>query len=171
MPRTGLLRISLSIFLIAAGIVSGSTGPALAQSSLANGRGNPAIQLRNAGRVRTISIAAIEALPQSELTGRVSPDEPVATCQGALLSDVVDAIGATKTDRITVRASDGYAADIPRKDWKTWPILVATRCSGHRLTVRQRGPARILYPATLYPELANRTYVDRSVWMIAEIEW
>ena len=59
MPRTGLLRISLSIFLIAAGIVSGSTGPALAQSSLANGRGNPAIQLRNAGRVRTISIAAI----------------------------------------------------------------------------------------------------------------
>ena len=171
MARTRLLAIVLAALLISAVNICGRTGVASAQSSFENEPKSPVIQLRNAGRVRAISIADLEALPQSELTGSVSTDEPVTTCQGALLRDVVQAIGAGKTDRIVVRASDGYAADIPRKDWERWPVLMATRCGGRRLTVRQRGPARILYPTALYPELSERTYVNRSVWLIAEIEW
>lgn len=162
-------------FLFALTLVTGTVisipEVAQAQALLAKKSEAAAIKLRHAGWIRSISIDEIEALPRTEISGRVSPDEPLMTCQGALLSDVVEQIGAGKSDRVIVRASDGYAADIPRKDWETWPVVVATRCGGQRLSVRQRGPARIFYPVHQDPDLAARTYVDRSIWLIAEIEW
>lgn len=120
---------------------------------------------------RPISIAAIERLPMVELDGRATPDEPTTRFQGPLLKDVLNLIGAADASQITVRASDGYAAEIPRQDWERWPLVLATRAEGKPLTVRRRGPARILYPSSLYSDLTQRIYVDRSIWLLSEIEW
>lgn len=129
------------------------------------------ILLRHDGATRDLTIEEIERLPTVEIQGNASPDEPVITFQGVLLSDLVEMIGAGEAESLVVRASDGYSADIPREDWERWPVVVATRIGQERLTLRQRGPARIIYPVDRYPELDGRTYVDRSVWLIVEIEW
>lgn len=129
------------------------------------------ILLTQGGATRDLAIEEIERLPMVEIEGRASPDEPMTVFQGVLLSDLVRMIGADEASGLIVRASDGYSADIPREDWERWPIVVATRVGQERLTVRRRGPARIIYPIVRYPELDTRAYIDRSVWLIAEIEW
>ena len=91
--------------------------------------------------------------------------------QGVLLSDVLRLVGAHEAEAVTLRASDGYAADVPREDWERWPLVLATRADGELLDARARGPARLLYPVHLHPELDDRIYVDRSVWLLSEIEW
>lgn len=129
------------------------------------------ILLRHGGVTRDLSLDEIERLPMVEIRGRASPDEPLIEFRGVLLSEFVRMIGASEAKGLVVRASDGYSADIPRGDWERWPIVVATRAGQDRLTLRQRGPARIIYPVDQYPELDTRTYADRSVWLIVEIEW
>lgn len=129
------------------------------------------ILANNGGKIRPVTIAEIEALPMVELEGRASPEEPLTRFQGVLLKDVLKLIGADGVDEVTVRASDDYAAEIPREDWERWPIILATRTGGKLLTTRQRGPARILYPTELFPETTERAYADRSVWLISEIQW
>lgn len=160
------LRLVLAIATLALWTIA-----ALApHGSLANPE-QPRLLLRDGGATRDLPLAELDALTQVEITGRTSPDEPIASFQGVLLRDVVALIGAAEADQIVVRASDGYSAVIPREDWTRWPVVLATRRDGKPLTVRQRGPARILYPTRDHPELATRTYTDRSVWLVAEIEW
>lgn len=129
------------------------------------------ILLRQDGATRDLTIEEIERLPMVEVEGRATADEPIVTFRGVLLSDLVRLIGAEEASGLIVRASDGYSAEIPRAHWERWPVVVATRVGQERLTVRQRGPARIIYPIVRYPELDAREYIDRSVWLIAEIEW
>ncbi|MEJ8474046.1 molybdopterin-dependent oxidoreductase [Roseibium sp. H3510] len=106
-----------------------------------------------------------------EFIGRTSTDESDMLFQGVLLRDFVDLIGAEDANQITVRASDGHAASLPREDWQRWPIVLVTRAKGKSLTIRQRGPARIVYPSKRYPDLTKQIYDDRSVWLIRNIEW
>lgn len=152
--------------LLAAPVTAQATGASPSDRATAG-----QILLRHDGATRDLTIEEIESLPKVEIQGNASPDEPVTMFQGVLLSDLVEMIGAGEAKGLIVRASDGYSADIPREDWERWPIVVATRVGQERLTLRQRGPARIIYPVDRYPELDGRTYIDRSVWLIVEIEW
>lgn len=127
--------------------------------------------ITHAGTARTVTLAEFETLPLFELTGRTSPDEEPTRFQGVLLRDALRLAGAESARQITLRASDGYAIEIPREDWETWPVLLATRAEGQPITVRQRGPARILYPQGLYPDLQKRVYTDRSIWLLTELDW
>ncbi|WP_249690598.1 hypothetical protein [Stappia sp. WLB 29] len=156
-----------TVVLLAATLTAQATGVSPSDSATAAGY----ILLTQDGVTRDLAIEEIERLPTVEIQGNASPDEPVTTFRGVLLSDLVEMIGAGEAEGLIVRASDGYSADIPREDWERWPIVVATRVGQERLTLRQRGPARIVYPIARYPELDGRTYVDRSVWLIVEIEW
>ncbi|SDU35775.1 hypothetical protein [Stappia sp. ES.058] len=166
-----VLRILAVVFCCS--VFLAGTVPVRASDASEQGPGNAAhILLTQEGTTRKLAIDEIERrLPTVEIEGRASPDEPVTAFQGVLLSDLVRMIGAGEAEILVVRASDGYAADIPRKDWGSWPIVFATRADGAPLTLRKRGPARIIYPVDRYPELAGRTYIDRSVWLITEIEW
>jgi hypothetical protein len=167
MPVLRILAVVFCSFVFSAGSV-----PARASDVSEQGPGTAApVLLTREGTTRELTIDEIERLPTVEIEGRASPDEPVTAFQGVLLSDLARMIGADDAEILIVRASDGYAADIPREDWERWPVVFATRANGAPLTLRKRGPARIIYPVDRYPELAGRTYIDRSVWLITEIEW
>ena len=120
---------------------------------------------------RTVSITDIERLPMHEVPSGLSLDREGTLFQGPLLADVLALIGADGADAVTLRGADGYGARIPREDWERWPLVLVTRADGEPLGTRARGPARLLYPVHLHPELDDRIYVDRSVWLLAEIEW
>lgn len=165
-----VLRILAVIFC--GGVFLAGSLTARATDVAKQGPGNAAhILLTREGETRQLAIDEIERLSMVEIAGRASPDEAVTAFQGVLLSDLARMIGAGEAEVLVVRGSDGYAADIPRQDWERWPIVFATRADGAPLTLRKRGPARIIYPVDRHPELVGRTYIDRSVWLITEIEW
>ncbi|MGJ3261657.1 MAG: molybdopterin-dependent oxidoreductase [Salinarimonas sp.] len=129
------------------------------------------IRVGPASSGRALSIAEIERLPMVEIPSALFFDPKGMVFQGVLLSDVLRLVGAHEEEAVTLRASDGYAAEIPREDWERWPLVLATRADGELLDARARGPARLLYPVHVDPELDGRVYVDRSVWLLSEIEW
>ncbi len=129
------------------------------------------LTIKTGNSVREVALADLETLPMHEVTASITVEEPIKTFEGILLRDVLAYLGALDAEEITVRGDDAYAASIPQKDWKTWPVLLATRSEGKPLTLRQRGPARVIYPMQDFEELNHRRYRNRSVWMVQEIQW
>ncbi|MGP9821584.1 molybdopterin-dependent oxidoreductase [Salinarimonas sp. NSM] len=132
---------------------------------------SPEIRVGPVAYARTVSIAEIERLPMVEVPSGLSMDREGTLFQGPLLADVLALIGADGVDAVVLRGADGYGARIPREDWERWPLVLATRAHGEPLGIRERGPARLIYPMHRHPELDDRIYIDRSVWLLAEIEW
>lgn len=95
-------------------------------------------------------------------------DGAVQDVAGPLVRDVLAAAGVTGT-KITARALDGYELDIPMEDVQNFDVLAATEVDGKPLSVRDRGPAWIVYPTVDHPELKDALYEARSVWQIKEL--
>jgi hypothetical protein len=119
---------------------------------------------------RTVPITEIETLPMTSIATETGWAETAGTFEGVLLKDVLARLGAADAASITVRAVDGYSAVIPREHWLKYPVLLATRADGHPLERRDRGPARIIYPVSVVPELSDTEFANRSVWLITRIE-
>ena len=71
--------------------------------------------------------------------------------------------------KITARALDGYELDIPMEDVQGYDVIAATEVDGKPLSVRDRGPAWIVYPTVDHPELRDSLYEARSVWQLKEL--
>lgn len=121
---------------------------------------------------QSVSLSSLEqSLPMYAVKGLASPDETLTEYQGVLMSDVLRKVGASEAKVLTLRATDGYAVEIARKDWEKWPLLIATRHEDAPLKLRSRGPARLIYPIELYPEISRAYVYNKSIWMLEVIEW
>lgn len=89
--------------------------------------------------------------------------------KGVLMRDLVKYAGGKGTS-IKLIALDGYAMDIPMSDFENYDAVVATEIDGKPLSVREHGPAWLIYPASQHPELKDTVYESRSVWQIKTIE-
>lgn len=87
---------------------------------------------------------------------------------GALMRDILRAAGASGT-KVVVTALDGYEMEIPTSDFDEFDVIAATEMDGTRLTVRELGPAWIVYPNIDNPDLTSQLYASRSVWQIKKI--
>lgn len=92
----------------------------------------------------------------------------VQDVSGPLLRDVFAAAGVSGT-KITARALDGYELDIPMEDVQNFDVVAAIEVDGKPLSVRDRGPAWIVYPTVDHPELKDALYEARSVWQLKEL--
>lgn len=89
--------------------------------------------------------------------------------KGVLMRDLVKYSGG-KGQAVKLTALDGYAMDIPMTDFETYDAIVATEIDGKPLSVRDHGPAWLIYPASQHPELNDTVYESRAVWQIKTIE-
>lgn len=89
--------------------------------------------------------------------------------KGVLMRDLVKYAGG-QGNSVKIIALDGYAMDIPMSDFNKYDAVVATEIDGKPLTVRDHGPAWLIYPASQHPELKDTVYESRSVWQIKTIE-
>lgn len=120
----------------------------------------------SAGQTRNFSLPDIERLGTYRLyTETFWPGEG-GNYEGVLLKDLLATVNIEGVDAILVEAIDGYAQSLPRRDWERWPTLVATRKEGQPMTVRNKGPLRIIFPMESDPELQNRDMGAHWVWMI-----
>jgi len=85
------------------------------------------------------------------------------------MRDLVKYSGET-SHSVRLTALDGYAMDLPMSDFEKYDAVVATEMDGKPLSVRDHGPAWLVYPASDHPELKDTVYDSRSVWQIKTIE-
>lgn len=95
-------------------------------------------------------------------------DEAVRHVSGPLIRDVIKASGAPMGDLI-LKAFDGYEVVLPASDYKNIDVILAYKIDGKRFSLRERGPAWVVYPNEAYPELKGELYASRSVWQMSEI--
>jgi hypothetical protein len=86
---------------------------------------------------------------------------------GPLLSTLLDVAGARGTTLHCLALND-YNVDVPTSDATRYPVLVATRADGKRMTVAHYGPVRIIYP-TKGARLSKAVYDPRWIWQLYEI--
>lgn len=90
--------------------------------------------------------------------------------RGVLMRDLAKFVGAN-SETVKLTALDGYALDIPMSDFATYDAVVATEIDGKPLSVRDKGPAWLIYPASDHAELKDTVYESRMVWQIKSIEF
>jgi len=87
---------------------------------------------------------------------------------GVLLRDVLShCIDYDRVSQLVVVGLDGYSAVIDAEVLDEWPVLLATRCEGARMSVGSGGPTRIILPYDRYPNLADARTI--SVWNIESV--
>ncbi len=90
------------------------------------------------------------------------------TFKGALLRDILDAIGAKGTE-LKASAVNDYSVTLPIKDIYEYDIIIAYEKDGALMTIREKGPLWIIYPWSEKPELKTEVHHSRSIWQLNQI--
>jgi hypothetical protein len=153
--------------LVAAGLAFGLAGPALAGQPIYVITGNIAAEH---GPAKAIAAEDLETIGYREIDTRVlTLGDQKRHVKGVLARDVIKYAGG-KGESLKIQALDGYAIDIPMSDIEDYDVVIATEIDGKKLSVRDRGPAWMIYPVSQHPELDESVYESRSVWQIKSIE-
>jgi hypothetical protein len=121
------------------------------------------------GKSQPIGPSEIAAIGETEISTKVitlgDGKHAVRGVLGRALLDYVKAEG----DTIEIVALDGYTMDIPVDDLRRYDVVLATSIDGKTLSVRDKGPAWLIYPVSSHKELDDTIYESRSVWQIKTI--
>lgn len=122
-----------------------------------NGRGEVRLDRR---MLETIGMHALNT--RSYSTGKR------AVWRGVLMRDLLAYVGA-RGQEIEAVALDNYRMTIPRSDFETYDVILALEHNGDPLTVRTRGPSRLIYPFDQHEELRSHDYGMRLVWQLSRL--
>ncbi len=110
----------------------------------------------------------IEAIGLNEVVTHTVYSTKAHQWHGVLMRDLLAYVGA-KGETVEVHALDGYQTEIPVHDFYDYDVLLATRQDGRNLSVRRRGPIRIIYPIDHDSSLLDPKYTARFVWQIEKM--
>lgn len=94
--------------------------------------------------------------------------EELHEVRGPLMQALLDHAGIDAAE-YTAIALDNYEIDVPAEDFKKHGAIAAVEVDGKPLTVRDKGPAWIVYPASDNAVLTDPIYESRSVWQLTEL--
>lgn len=114
-------------------------------------------------------LAMLEALDGRDASMETPWTEGAVRFSGPLLRAVLAAAGAHGQE-LTVKALNGYTAQVPVNDAYGIDTMLATRIAGKPMSVREKGPLMLVYPFDQDASLYNERYFSRSVWQIQSIE-
>lgn len=112
-----------------------------------------------------IDAAALAAIGEITIKTKVVSLEGEHEVKGVLMRALLDHVGSTGKNLRAV-ALDGYMIDIPIEDFTAYDVVLATTIDGKPLTVRDKGPAWVIYPVSAHPELNDPVYESRSAWQL-----
>lgn len=160
-------------FQLRHGLVAAALALCLATPSLS---GQPVYLVTGAiatgqGAVRALAAEDFEKIGMTEIKTKVlTLGETQRSVKGVLARDLLDYVGA-KAQIMKVTALDGYQIEVPVADIETYDVVIATEIDGKALSVRDKGPAWLIYPVSGNKELDDTVYESRSVWQIKSIEF
>jgi hypothetical protein len=95
--------------------------------------------------------------------------EGIHRVKGVLGRELLRQYGSTGTT-LRVIGLDGYTIDVPVADLMKYDVVLANEIDGKPLSVRDKGPAWLIYPQSQHPELDDPIYAARAVWQVTRIE-
>ena len=122
----------------------------------------------NAGEEAHFDLAMLQSLPPAEFSTHTPWEDGLNHFAGALLSDVLSAVGASSTDFFAV-AVDEYQVEFSGVDLERYPVLLAWEHNGEPISVRKLGPLRIMFPFDDHPELDNNANRAMAVWQLIKM--
>lgn len=125
----------------------------------------------NVGRTLQFDLATLDRLGTVSYTvfDRQAEGRDVRF-SGPLLRTVLKVAGVDLTKEQTLRclALNDYAVDVPTGDAVKFPVLLATRADGKRMSVAHYGPTRFIYPTHGF-NLDKTVYDPRWIWQLDQI--
>ena len=169
--RRGFVRVAALTTAAATGF--GAATQALA-APLAKPEGKVVLSISglisntNNGDKAEFDMAMLEGLGNASWTTKTPWYKDPVTFSGVPMSKLLEVVGAKGTS-LTVTALNDYATDIPVEDFKTHPVMLATKRDGNYMPVRDKGPLFIVYPYDTSAELRSPRYYGRSAWQVARL--
>ena len=112
--------------------------------------------------------ALLESLGMKTLKTHTFYSSSSSEWRGVWVRDLLKHVGA-KGDKIEVIALDDYRTVIPREDFEKFNVMLAFERDGKKLSIRTRGPTRIIYPHDHHVELHDEKYAPRYVWQLKKL--
>ena len=120
--------------------------------------------------VEQFTCEQIEAIGLTQLNTSTFWAEDQGEFSGVLLRDLLGEAEIENALEIKITALDGYTAFIPREDWQKWDVILATRHEEQLISVRRKGPLRIIYPKDIGGKIADSEMRIRWIWAVDLIE-
>jgi hypothetical protein len=160
-PSAGYDRVSVSTLEIAQPIPA----PAGAATLTMIGK----IAATNAADGLELDLATLERIGLIRYTVRDPWLEADLEFTGVLLTDLLTVVGAAPgATSLRITALDDYEVEISLADVRRWPIMLATQANGAPMSIEDKGPTRIVFPAD--PGIDTVRYKDFWIWQIKTIE-
>ncbi|MCV6547828.1 MAG: molybdopterin-dependent oxidoreductase [Cohaesibacter sp.] len=115
--------------------------------------------------IARIGYDTLEKMDVKDLKTRTFYSKNKYNFSGVLMRDLLDYVGA-KGDMLEVTALDDYRITVPISDYYDYDVWLVFKLDGKRLSIRNRGPARIIYPIEQKPELNDKKIAGRYIWQI-----
>lgn len=119
---------------------------------------------------RAFTRSELEALGSYRVRTRSFWPSDEGDYEGPLLADVLAMTGLQHAASIRLIGRDDFETVIPRADWLSWRLMLATRRDNAVLDLASKGPVRIIYPRDLDRTLLDPVYRLRWIWMVERIE-
>ncbi len=110
----------------------------------------------------------LQQIGMHELNTRSYASTKSSIWRGVLMRDLLAYVGAKGTE-IEAIALDNYRMTIPRDDFDKYDVILAMENDGKQLSVRTRGPTRLIYPYDQYEELRTHDSGMRLVWQLSRM--
>jgi hypothetical protein len=122
----------------------------------------------NEGDKAEFDMPMIEAIGIDSFMTKTPWYKDPVTFSGVPMAKLFQFVGASGTS-VTVTALNDYATDIPIEDFKTYPVLLATKRDGAYMPVRDKGPLFIVYDYDSNAELQHQRFYSRSAWQVVRM--
>jgi len=128
-----------------------------------------AIEASNSEDGARFDLDMLRTLPVTRYETTTIWTDGVQVFEGALLRDVLEAVGATGSELRAVALND-YAITFPVDGEEEDHALIAYRMNGDRMSVRNKGPLWIVYPYDADAAFRTEIIYARSIWQLHRIE-
>ncbi|MCW4149650.1 oxidoreductase [Halomonas sp. 18H] len=122
----------------------------------------------NAGDEAHFDRAMLDRLAARTITTSTPWHDNAQRFEGPLFTALLDAVGAD-TEQVLVGALNGFEARIPVADFRRYEVILAMRCNGKQVPIRNLGPLLVMYPFDEHSELNTETVRFRSVWQVDRV--
>ncbi|BCL75556.1 hypothetical protein JHS3_12920 [Jeongeupia sp. HS-3] len=144
-PHCPAYRVALLLAFGCVPITQAATLEADPQRWPLPSRASPVLRIDTGRQSHQITLAELESLPHYKVRLKLIWGER-GTFQGVKLNDVLRRYGLENSRKLRFSASDRYTIEIDAVEWRRRDALIATRFESSEITVRQKGPLRLLWP-------------------------
>ncbi|MEM7423305.1 MAG: molybdopterin-dependent oxidoreductase [Pseudomonadota bacterium] len=116
----------------------------------------------------TLSMAELEAMPQTTISTSTIWTEGTHTLTGVALSDFLTSVNLSGASIQAVALND-YSVSIPVADAVEGGPIIAHRMDGEAMSVRDKGPLWIVYPYDSKREYRTEVIYSRSIWQLNQM--